>query len=215
MVNSSSTILLQKTLNWGSHQVCYESEEASARGVGGVYLGWEQPTLPAEGVLGLWSQSQVQNLGGAGSLLDKACPKGEDLGGGSQVIRSPCLKSPECAQKYCRAPCLDDWRCHCGNAEGHPELAIMVEAERQRRKIEFLHLKDASSWLLVSVALLFVLFIIHRVWISLSSGKATHSQQLISNLTCLKLIQMCKCCNLYPKIQTFTYIFLNSNFCYC
>jgi len=47
-------------------------------------------------------------------------------------------------EEAARARCLDDWRCHCRKAEGHPELAVMVEEERQRRKIELLHLEDAS-----------------------------------------------------------------------
>ena len=61
-------------------------------------------------------------------------------------ITGNCAK--KCSSQYCcRAHC-SFWKgkCDCGNAEGHPELAVMVEEERQRRrKIEFLHLEDTSS----------------------------------------------------------------------
>ena len=59
---------------------------------------WE-PTLPAERDLGHRSQSpvhQVQNLGGGRKLLDKACPTGQELGGGCQVCLN--LKSLDCAK---------------------------------------------------------------------------------------------------------------------
>ena len=59
-------------------------------------LGREERTLQAEGDLGLRSQrqeSKVQNLGGAGRLLEEACQTGEELGGGCQVNRFLELKS--------------------------------------------------------------------------------------------------------------------------
>ena len=83
-----SRMILFHTLTGDTEQVCWGPEEWSARGVGGVPLGWEEPILPAEGDLGHRSQSpksKVQNLGGVGKLLEEACPTGEELGGGCQV----------------------------------------------------------------------------------------------------------------------------------
>ena len=57
---------------------------------------------------------------------------------------------------YCRrAPCIGRRArdgCVCGKAEGHPELATLVEAERQRREIELLHREDAKRRRLCSSA---------------------------------------------------------------
>ena len=59
-------------------------------------LGREERTLQAEGDLGLRSQrqeSKVQNLGGAGRLLEEAFQTREELGRGCQVSRFLELKS--------------------------------------------------------------------------------------------------------------------------
>lgn len=41
-------------------------------------------------------------------------------------------------EEAARAPCdggpFGDWKCSCGSANGHPELALLVQEERERRK---------------------------------------------------------------------------------
>ena len=95
--------------------------------------GREERTLQAEDDLGLRCKrpkSWVQGDGGVGELLEEARPAGEELGGGCQVSRFLELKSQ--ISGFCSKMLI------C-RAQGHPELAALVEDERQRREMELLH----------------------------------------------------------------------------